>query len=142
MCACIHMANRSAPSVVMLLTSCTPTPNCTITLFYYYIIYYILYIYRVHSTLCSSLCRSLARRGIYFTSSATASKKRPHDSEPPVARAGQHPGLHFGWTILPTRIGYCSNTNCARRFRCEDNSIVFTHVQPLHYHVRSVEPCH
>ncbi len=32
---------------------------------------------------------------------------------PPVARTGQHPWLRPGWKILPTRISYCSNTNCA-----------------------------
>ncbi len=39
-------------------------------------------------------------------------------------------------------IGYCSNTNSARRFRCEDNNVAFTHVQPHYYRVRRVEPCH
>ncbi len=34
--------------------------------------------------------------------------------------------------ILPTRIGYCSNTNCDRSFRCKDNNVAFTNVQP-HY---------
>ncbi len=43
---------------------------------------------------------------------------------------------------LPTRIGYCSNANCARRFRCEDNNIAFTQVQPHDYRVWQVEPCH
>ncbi len=32
-----------------------------------------------------------------------ASKYRPRGSEPPVVRAGQHPWLHPGWKILPTR---------------------------------------
>ncbi len=44
--------------------------------------------------------------------------------------------------ILPTMIGYSSYTNCARRFRCEDNSVAFTNVQPHYYRVRQVEPCH
>ncbi len=71
-----------------------------------------------------------------------ASKYRPHVSEPPVARTGQHPWLHSGWKILPTREGYCSNTNSAHRFRFEDNNVEFTHVQPHYYRVRQVEPCH
>ncbi len=50
--------------------------------------------------------------------------------------------LRPGWKILPTMVGYCSKTNCARRFRCEDNNVDFTHVQPHNYHVRQVEPCH
>ncbi len=48
----------------------------------------------------------------------------------PVARTGQHAWLPPGWKFLPIRIGYCSDTNCARRFRCEDNNMAFTHVQP------------
>ncbi len=44
--------------------------------------------------------------------------------------------------ILPTRIGYSSNTNYARRFQCDDNDVAFTHVQPHYYLVRHVEPCH
>ncbi len=71
-----------------------------------------------------------------------ASEKRPHGSVPPVARTGQHPWLYPGWKILPTRVGYCSNTNCARHFRCEDNIVDFTHVQPHYYRVWQVEPCH
>ncbi len=47
-----------------------------------------------------------------------ASKQHPHGSEPPVARTGQHPWLRAGWKVLPIRIGYCSNGNFARRFRC------------------------
>ncbi len=70
-----------------------------------------------------------------------ASKQRPHCSEPPVARTGKHPWLHPGWKIPPTRIGYCSNTNCAHRFRSEDNNVDFTQVQPHYYRVRQVEPC-
>ncbi len=46
-----------------------------------------------------------------------ASKYRPHGSETPVARTGHHLWLRPGWKILPTRIGYCSNTNYVRRFR-------------------------
>ncbi len=45
-------------------------------------------------------------------------------SEPPVARSGQHPWLHPGWKTLQSRIGYCWNANCARRFRCEDNNVI------------------
>ncbi len=29
----------------------------------------------------------------------------------------------------------------ARRFRCEDNNVAFTNVQPHYYCVRQVEPC-
>ncbi len=29
-----------------------------------------------------------------------------------------------------------------RRFRCEDNNVAFTNVQPHFYRVRQVEPCH
>ncbi len=39
-------------------------------------------------------------------------------------------------------VGYCSNTNGARHFRCEDNNVAFTHVQPQYYRVRQMEPCH
>ncbi len=59
-----------------------------------------------------------------------------------VAQTGQHPWLHAGWKIRPTRIGYCSNTNCARRFRCGSNNVDFTHVKPHYYRVQQVEPCH
>ncbi len=57
-----------------------------------------------------------------------ASKLRPHGSEPPVLRTGQHPWLRPGWKILTTWTCYCSNTNYARRFRCEDNNVDVTHV--------------
>ncbi len=50
--------------------------------------------------------------------------------------------LHLGWKILPTRIGFCSYTNCAHRFRCEDNNVAFTRVQPHYYRKLQVEPCH
>ncbi len=43
---------------------------------------------------------------------------------------------------LPTGLGYCSNTNIDRLFRCEDNNVAFTHVQPLYYHMGQEEPCH
>ncbi len=55
-------------------------------------------------------------------------------------RTGQHPWPRPGWKILPTRIGYCSNTNGDRRFRCEDKNVAFTNVQPHHYRMRQVEP--
>ncbi len=61
---------------------------------------------------------------------------------PLCSRTGQHPWLCPGWKILPTRIGYCSNTNDDRRFRCEDNNVAFTNVQPHFYRVRQVEPCY
>ncbi len=44
-----------------------------------------------------------------------SSKQRMHGSKPPVARTGQHPWLRSGYKILPTRIGYGSNTSCASR---------------------------
>ncbi len=53
-----------------------------------------------------------------------------------------HGSILFEWIILPTRIGYCSNVNCARRFWCEANNVAFTHMQPHFYSVRQVEPCH
>ncbi len=59
-----------------------------------------------------------------------------------MAGTGQHPWLHPGWKILPTRIGNCSNTNCDHRFRCGDNNVTITHAQPHYYCVRQVEPCH
>ncbi len=55
---------------------------------------------------------------------------------PPVARAEQHPLIRPGRYILPTRMGYCSNTNWARRFRCGDNNANFVHAQPHFYGVR------
>ncbi len=30
---------------------------------------------------------------------------------------------HPGWNILPVRIGYCSNTTGARRFKCKDKNV-------------------
>ncbi len=39
-------------------------------------------------------------------------------------------------------MGYCSNTNSVRRFRCEDNNVSFMHVQPHYYRVQQVELCH
>ncbi len=41
-----------------------------------------------------------------------------------------------------TWIGYCSNTDYDRRFRCEDNNVAFANVQPHYHRVRQVEPCH
>ncbi len=35
----------------------------------------------------------------------------PHGSESPVALTRQHPCLHRGQKISPTRMGYCSSTN-------------------------------
>ncbi len=59
-----------------------------------------------------------------------------------MARTGLHPWLRPGWNIPLTRIGYCSNTNGDGRFRCEDNNVAFTSVQPHYYCVWQVEPCH
>ncbi len=42
-------------------------------------------------------------------------------------------GFVLGWKILPTRIGYCSNINCVRRFRCEDNTGDLLCAQPHYY---------
>ncbi len=36
-------------------------------------------------------------------------------------------------------MGYCSNTNCARRFRCEDSNVDLMCVQPYYYRVRQVD---
>ncbi len=52
-----------------------------------------------------------------------ASKYRPHDSQPPVARTRKHLWLRPGRKILSARTGYCSNTDCANRFQCEDNNV-------------------
>ncbi len=51
-----------------------------------------------------------------------------------------HPWLHLGWKTLPTMIGYCSNTNCARRFWCEDNNVDLMHMQPHYYRLWQVVP--
>ncbi len=56
--------------------------------------------------------------------------------------AGQHPWLPPGWKVLPIWIGYCSNTNCYRRFRCDDNNVDATLVQPHYYRVQLMDPCH
>ncbi len=71
-----------------------------------------------------------------------ASKLRPRGSESPVSRNGHHLWLHPVWKTLPTRIDDCSNADCARRFRREDNNVSLAHVQPHYYRVRQVEPCH
>ncbi len=46
------------------------------------------------------------------------------------------------WKILPTRIVYGSNTNCAWSFRCEDNNAYLICVESHCYRVRLVELCH
>ncbi len=46
--------------------------------------------------------------------------------------------LHLGWKILPTRIGFCSYTNCARRIRCVDSNFDFMHVQAHFYRMQQV----
>ncbi len=38
-----------------------------------------------------------------------------------ILRAGQHQGLRPGWKILPSRMGYCSNTNWG--YACSLSSI-------------------
>ncbi len=43
---------------------------------------------------------------------------------------------------LQTKIGYSSNINTVCRFRCEDNNVALTHVQPHYNRVQQVEPCH
>ncbi len=58
-----------------------------------------------------------------------------------MVRTRQHPWFRSERKILPTRICCCSNTNCDRRSQCEDNNVVFTHVQPHYNRVRQVEPC-
>ncbi len=59
-----------------------------------------------------------------------------------MAQTGQNPWLRSGWKIQPTRIGYCSNTNWTRRFRCVDSNDSFMHVQFHYCRVLRVEPCH
>ncbi len=44
--------------------------------------------------------------------------------------------------VLPTKIGYCSNINRARRFWCADNSIDFMRAQPHFNCVRYMEQRH
>ncbi len=44
--------------------------------------------------------------------------------------------------ILPTRVGFCSNTKWTHPFRCENTIVSFMHVQPHYHYVRQVEPCH
>ncbi len=75
----------------------------------------------------------LTRSTINLTSPVKgASKWRPLGREPPVAQPGNHPE----WKILPIRMGFCSNTKCARRFQCEDSNI-----QPHFYRVWQMESC-
>ncbi len=50
----------------------------------------------------------------------------------------QHQWLRPGWTFQPTRIGYCSNTNRARRFLYEDNNVGLIRMQPHYYRVQLV----
>ncbi len=52
------------------------------------------------------------------------------------------PGYIRGFIVDEKSYCYCSNTNCDRRFRCEDNNVDLTHVQPHYYRVWQVEPCH
>ncbi len=42
---------------------------------------------------------------------------------PAEPTTSQHSRFHHGWTILPTIIGYCTNTQSNHRFQCEDNNI-------------------
>ncbi len=51
-----------------------------------------------------------------------------------------HPWLRSGWKILPTRIGYCSNTNGDYHFQFVGNNVAFTCMQPHNY--REVGSCH
>ncbi len=54
----------------------------------------------------------------------TGITRRPQQSplgSLPVMRTGEHPWLHLGWKILPTK--------CARRFRCKGNSVDLMRVQ-------------
>ncbi len=64
-------------------------------------------------------------------SARDASKQRPHGSEPPVARTGQHPwtsqdGLQFKHQIRPVASGVR----------------ITIRVLPQYYFVQQVEPCH
>ncbi len=42
---------------------------------------------------------------------------------PPVRGQGKIHGFVLDGKTLPIRIGYCSNTNCGRRFRSEENNV-------------------
>ncbi len=52
---------------------------------------------------------------------------------------GREPGNIHGF-ILPTRIGYCSITNCAHRFRHEESDVDLACVQPHYYRTCQAEP--
>ncbi len=56
-----------------------------------------------------------------------------------MARTGHQPRLRPGWLIQPTRIGYCTDTNCAYRFWCGDENVDLMSIQPR---VGLEEPCH
>ncbi len=55
---------------------------------------------------------------------------------------GENSWIRPGWKILPTRAGYCSNPDCARRFGREKNKVNLMRVQPHYYYVGQVGPFH
>ncbi len=90
-----------------------------------------LYFVFISNRVGEGLTRSTIRPLLPFVCPVTgAGKTRPRGREHPVAWTGQHPWLRLGWKILPTRIGYFSNTSGDHRFRCDDNNVTFTQVQP------------
>ncbi len=64
-----------------------------------------------------------------------ASKKRPHSSEPPAARTGQHQLTTFQAGLI-----YYPSITYARRFRCEDSNADLMCVQTHYGRVWQVEP--
>ncbi len=48
--------------------------------------------------------------------------------------------IEFQATAARSLSNYDSNYD--RRFRCEDNNVAFTNVQPHYHRVRQVEPCY
>ncbi len=61
-----------------------------------------------------------------------------------VSLLWRRPGNIHGFILdeKSYRQSFNSNSNCARRFRCEGNNVAFMHVKSHYYRVRRVEPCH
>ncbi len=57
-----------------------------------------------------------------------------------VSTLWHRPGNIQSSVLLPTTIGYSSNTNWTRRFRCHENNTDFMRVQPRYNYVRLEEP--
>ncbi len=51
----------------------------------------------------------------------------------PVTRSGRGLWLFTGWTILPTCISYCRNTNWTRCFQCKSNNLHDRRMQTYNY---------